>query len=90
MLYFQIGSGTPGGEHFVKEWLWPFLNNSEVNFGGAIILDSIMNLNLASASQQLGQDFKEVRSVQEVLLPESIARSIVVGENRRARIHSVV
>ncbi|ROT75612.1 hypothetical protein C7M84_005839 [Penaeus vannamei] len=38
------GPGKPGGWYFVNEWLWEFLNYSDAAFGGAFVLDSLMNM----------------------------------------------
>ncbi|KAG7161918.1 putative Peptidase family M28-like 2, partial [Homarus americanus] len=45
--------GKPGGLFFMKDFLWSYLNQSQTNFGGAFIIDSIMNINYNANSQRL-------------------------------------
>lgn len=52
--------GHPGGYYFVQNWLMPFLKQNTEYFGGAIILDSIMNVNYDIYSQTLSNNFQEM------------------------------
>ncbi|XP_068244268.1 uncharacterized protein [Palaemon carinicauda] len=52
--------GKPGGWYFVNEWLWDFLNKSEANFGGAYVIDSVMNINREPYSQIVNDDFRQM------------------------------
>ncbi|KAK7047976.1 hypothetical protein SK128_013915, partial [Halocaridina rubra] len=52
-------AGKPGSYHFVNEWLWTFLNRSKVNFGGAYIIDSVMNVNQDVRSQIADSKFQQ-------------------------------
>ncbi|XP_071521772.1 uncharacterized protein [Panulirus ornatus] len=77
----DIGSGRPGGWHFVQHWLWPYLKHSDINFGGAFILDSIMNINLNSNSQIANDDFRQ-------LFPKTFER--VVESERKGNFLAMV
>lgn len=59
-LPLQGSSGRPGGYYFVNEWLWPYIDNNFHYFGGAVILDSIMNVQYESNTQTLTPNFKNV------------------------------
>ncbi|XP_066985755.1 uncharacterized protein [Macrobrachium rosenbergii] len=57
----HMGSGgKPGGWYFVHEWLWSYLNRSETNFGGAYVIDSVMNINRVQDSQNVNDDFRQM------------------------------
>ncbi|XP_063845868.1 uncharacterized protein LOC135091811 [Scylla paramamosain] len=55
----QDSPGRPGGYYFVQNWLMPFLKQKEY-FGGAIILDSVMNVNYKDNSQILSSNFQNI------------------------------
>lgn len=73
--------GKPGGWYFVHEWLWNYLNQSDINFGGAYIIDSVMNLNLGVNTQSLSEDFRE-------MFPETFEH--VDADERRGNFLSMV
>ncbi|KAK4315691.1 hypothetical protein Pmani_013090 [Petrolisthes manimaculis] len=73
------GSGKPGGRHFVEEWLWNFLNQSSTNFGGAVILDSVMNVNYEEASQRNDQQFADLYPDTQERLVESKFKGDFLG-----------
>lgn len=52
--------GTPGGRFFVRDWLWPMLGRNATYFGGAVILDSVMNVDYEINSQVLTSGFNEL------------------------------
>ncbi|XP_042882076.1 uncharacterized protein LOC122259390 [Penaeus japonicus] len=54
------GPGVPGGWHFVNEWLWNYLNKTDTNFGGAFVVDSIMNINQEPNSQDTSEIFRSM------------------------------
>lgn len=56
----QGSGGKAGGWYFVHEWLWSYLNRSDVNFGGAYIIDSVMNVNLDVQSQSVNDQFRQM------------------------------
>lgn len=68
----QHSPGKPGALHFVHDYLWPYLNESEANFGGAFILDSIMNVNFNENSQTVDDDFHK-------MFPETYKRIVESG-----------
>lgn len=53
-----LGPGKPGGWFFVNEWLWDYLNQTDTNFGGAFVLDSILNFNDKPDVQKTGESFR--------------------------------
>ncbi|XP_063604918.1 uncharacterized protein LOC134780239 [Penaeus indicus] len=54
------GPGKSGGWYFVNEWLWDYLNKSDTNFGGAFVVDSIMNVNQEPNSQDTSENFRRM------------------------------
>ncbi|KAK8381417.1 hypothetical protein O3P69_018473 [Scylla paramamosain] len=52
-------AGRPGFYYFVHQWLWPHLNQSLLNFGGAIILDSITRFSMNPNTQHLPDGFSQ-------------------------------
>ncbi|XP_063598752.1 uncharacterized protein LOC134775233 isoform X2 [Penaeus indicus] len=54
------GPGKPGGWYFVNEWLWEYVNQSDTRFGGAFVLDSLMNVNQNPNSQDVHEDFRRM------------------------------
>lgn len=64
---YESSPGYPGGHFFVKEWLWPFIQRNPDYFGGAVILDSVLNVNYEERSQFLDADFG-------TMFPESYER----------------
>ncbi|XP_042234552.1 uncharacterized protein LOC121874480 [Homarus americanus] len=52
--------GKPGGLFFMKDFLWSYLNQSQTNFGGAFIIDSIMNINYNANSQRVDENFNQL------------------------------
>lgn len=54
----QGSPGHPGAYYFVQNWLMPFLKQETDHFGGAVILDSIMNVNYEDNSQTLSNNFE--------------------------------
>ncbi|KAG0712201.1 hypothetical protein GWK47_019011 [Chionoecetes opilio] len=56
----QASPGQPGGHFFIREWLWPFIDHNVTFFGGAVILDSIMNVNYNDNSQTLSNEFQNL------------------------------
>ncbi|XP_037773789.1 uncharacterized protein LOC119569891 [Penaeus monodon] len=52
--------GKSGGWYFVNEWLWDYLESSDANFGGAFVVDSIMNVNQEPNSQDTSEDFRRM------------------------------
>lgn len=52
------GTSKPGGWYFVNEWLWDYLNKTDTNFGGAFVVDSIMNFNQEPNSQDSSENFR--------------------------------
>lgn len=75
------GPGKPGGWYFVNEWLWEFLNYSDTAFGGAFVLDSLMNVNLEANSQDAHEDFR-------LMFPDTHSR--IVQSNNRGNFLAVV
>ncbi|CAL4171759.1 unnamed protein product, partial [Meganyctiphanes norvegica] len=51
--------GEQGSKIFLREWLWPYLNENKELFGGAFILDSISKLNYENSSQKLHSNFQK-------------------------------
>lgn len=56
----QVSPGVPGARHFITDYLWSYLNKSDTNFGGAFILDSIMNVNYNEGSQTVDDSFQKM------------------------------
>lgn len=44
----------------MNEWLWDYLNKTDTNFGGAFVVDSIMNFNQEPNSQDSSENFRMV------------------------------
>ncbi|XP_037775478.1 uncharacterized protein LOC119572435 [Penaeus monodon] len=75
------GPGKPGGWYFVNEWLWEYVNQSDSHFGGAIVLDSVMNVNQEAHSQDVHEDFR-------LMFPDTYNR--IVQSNNKGNFLGVV
>ncbi|XP_050709039.1 uncharacterized protein LOC126993907 isoform X3 [Eriocheir sinensis] len=58
--HYKGSSGHPGGYHFVKTWLWDYIGKTPSFFGGAVILDSIMNVQYENKTQTLTTGFNNL------------------------------
>ncbi|MPC51347.1 hypothetical protein E2C01_045191 [Portunus trituberculatus] len=73
--------GHPGGYYFVQNWLMPFLKQNADYFGGAIILDSIMNVNYNIYTQVLSNNFQENRRAERFRLEDMRLQSGMKFDN---------
>ncbi|XP_047481401.1 uncharacterized protein LOC125033740 isoform X2 [Penaeus chinensis] len=55
--YGSSQTGKQGAYHFLHHWLWNYVNQSAVNFGGAFILDSIAKYSEMDNSQYVFEEF---------------------------------
>ncbi|XP_050709032.1 uncharacterized protein LOC126993907 isoform X1 [Eriocheir sinensis] len=70
--HYKGSSGRPGGYYFVNKWLWNYIDHNVHYFGGAVILDSIMNVQYEPNTQTLTQNFHN-------LFPDTYQRVIESG-----------
>ncbi|XP_042864085.1 uncharacterized protein LOC122248255 [Penaeus japonicus] len=75
------GPGKPGGWYFVNEWLWEYMNQSDTHFGGAFVLDSLMNVNQDKSTQVASEEF-------HLMFPETYSR--IVESNFKGNFLSLV